>query len=62
MLTPHRVLDLSTGGYLICGQILADLGTNVVLAEPPNGRVSWRQRRSTQHSYGPRETATSASC
>ncbi len=40
MLPPHRVLDLSSGGYLICGQILADLGANVVLVEPPDGSAT----------------------
>jgi len=32
-----RVLDLSDGGAMICGQILADLGADVVQIEPPGG-------------------------
>jgi crotonobetainyl-CoA:carnitine CoA-transferase CaiB-like acyl-CoA transferase len=37
MLTPYRVLDLTDEGALICGQILGDLGADVVLVEPPAG-------------------------
>jgi len=37
MLSPYRVIDLSDGRGLLCGQILADLGANVVRIEPPGG-------------------------
>jgi len=37
MLNPYRVLDLSDDGALICGQILGDLGADVILVEPPGG-------------------------
>jgi crotonobetainyl-CoA:carnitine CoA-transferase CaiB-like acyl-CoA transferase len=37
MLDDVRVLDLSDGGALLCGQILADLGADVVQIEPPGG-------------------------
>jgi crotonobetainyl-CoA:carnitine CoA-transferase CaiB-like acyl-CoA transferase len=37
-----RVLDLSDGGALLCGQILADLGADVVQVEPPGGAAARR--------------------
>jgi len=37
MLSPYRVLDLSDERGLLCGQILAELGADVVLVEPPGG-------------------------
>ncbi len=37
MLSPYRVLDLSDDGALLCGQILADLGADVIQVEPPGG-------------------------
>ncbi len=37
MLSPYRVLDLTDEGALICGQILGDLGADVILIEPPAG-------------------------
>src|SRR5258706_5280282 len=37
MLSPYRVLDLADEGALICGQILGDLGADVILIEPPGG-------------------------
>ena len=37
MLGPYRVLDLSDERGLLCGYILADLGAEVILVEPPGG-------------------------
>jgi crotonobetainyl-CoA:carnitine CoA-transferase CaiB-like acyl-CoA transferase len=36
-LSPYRVLDLTSGGASLAGLILADLGADVVLIEPPGG-------------------------
>ena len=40
MLSPYRVLDLTDGTSSICGQMLADLGADVVLVEPPAGAAT----------------------
>lgn len=37
MLSPYRVLDLTNERGLLCGQILGDLGADVVQVEPPGG-------------------------
>lgn len=37
MLSPYRVLDLTTQRGQLCGQILGDLGADVVQVEPPGG-------------------------
>ncbi len=42
MLSQYRVLDLSDNGAQICGQILGDLGADVVLIEPTGGSASRR--------------------
>jgi benzylsuccinate CoA-transferase BbsE subunit/naphthyl-2-methylsuccinate CoA transferase subunit len=38
-----QVLDLSTGGALLCGRLLADLGAEVVAIEPPEGNPARSQ-------------------
>jgi crotonobetainyl-CoA:carnitine CoA-transferase CaiB-like acyl-CoA transferase len=40
MLSPYKVLDLSDERGHLCGQILGDLGADVVLVEPPTGSLS----------------------
>lgn len=40
MLSSYRVLDLTDDGHQLCGQILADLGADVILVEPPGGAVT----------------------
>ncbi len=37
MLAPFRVLDLSDEKALMCGQVLGDLGADVIKVEPPGG-------------------------
>lgn len=40
MLSPYKVLDLSNERGQLCGQILGDLGADVVLVEPSEGSRS----------------------
>ncbi|MCP4037101.1 MAG: CoA transferase [bacterium] len=42
MLSPYRVLDLTDEDGLLCGQILADLGADVIQIEPPEGSSARR--------------------
>ena len=42
MLSPYRVLDLANERGLLCGQILADLGADVIAVEPPGGNSARR--------------------
>jgi crotonobetainyl-CoA:carnitine CoA-transferase CaiB-like acyl-CoA transferase len=42
MLDPYRVIDLTDEHGLLCGQILADLGADVVHVEPPGGSPARR--------------------
>jgi len=42
MLSPYRVLDLTDEHGLFCGQLLADLGADVIAVEPPGGSPARR--------------------
>lgn len=42
MLSPYRVLDLTDESGLLCGQILSDLGADVIQIEPPGGSPARR--------------------
>lgn len=42
MLSGHRVVDRTSGGSLLAGQILADLGADVIQVEPPEGSPARR--------------------
>ena len=56
MLSPYRVIDLTDEGGLLCGQLLADLGADVIQVEPPGGssarRVGpwWKDERGPERS------------
>ncbi len=40
MLSPYRILDLCHERGMICGQILGDLGADVIAIEPPGGAAA----------------------
>jgi crotonobetainyl-CoA:carnitine CoA-transferase CaiB-like acyl-CoA transferase len=42
MLSPYRVVDLTDEGAMMCGQILGDLGADVILVEPSAGAQARR--------------------
>lgn len=42
-----RVLDLTDGTGAMCGRLLADLGADVVLVEPPDGAAARTAARSS---------------
>ena len=42
MLSPYRVLDLTTERGMFCGQLLGDLGADVIMIEPPGGSCARR--------------------
>src|SRR5262245_16844915 len=42
VLSPYRVLDLTTARGLLCGQMLGDLGADVIAVEPPGGNAARR--------------------
>ncbi len=39
-LPPYRILDLTEGGCMLGGRLLADLGADVIMIEPPGGSPS----------------------
>ena len=42
MLSPYRILDLTTERGMFCGQLLGDLGADVITIEPPGGSPARR--------------------
>jgi crotonobetainyl-CoA:carnitine CoA-transferase CaiB-like acyl-CoA transferase len=42
LLSPYRVLDLTTERGLLCGQLLGDMGADVIKVEPPGGSPARR--------------------
>jgi crotonobetainyl-CoA:carnitine CoA-transferase CaiB-like acyl-CoA transferase len=40
---PYRMVDCTDGEFLLCGKILADLGSQVILVEPPDGHPARRR-------------------
>jgi crotonobetainyl-CoA:carnitine CoA-transferase CaiB-like acyl-CoA transferase len=42
MLSPYRVLDLTTERGMFCGQLLGDLGADIIMIEPPGGSLARR--------------------
>ena len=42
MLGPYRVVDLALDRGILCGQIPADLGADVIAVEPPEGSATRR--------------------
>jgi crotonobetainyl-CoA:carnitine CoA-transferase CaiB-like acyl-CoA transferase len=53
MLSPYRVLDLTTERGLLCGQILGDLGADVIKVEPPGGSPARQLAPFYQDNAGP---------
>jgi crotonobetainyl-CoA:carnitine CoA-transferase CaiB-like acyl-CoA transferase len=53
LLNPYRVLDLTTERGLLCGQILGDLGADVIKVEPPGGSPARRLGPFYQDRSGP---------
>jgi crotonobetainyl-CoA:carnitine CoA-transferase CaiB-like acyl-CoA transferase len=49
MLSPYRVLDLTSARGQLCGQILGDLGADVVQVEPPGGAPVRRESPFVDH-------------
>src|SRR5438552_15209409 len=53
MLEPYRVLDLTDEHGILCGQILADLGADVIAVEPPGGSSARRIAPFRMTKHGP---------
>ena len=51
MLNDYRVLDLTDKDGIFCGYILAHLGAEVVMLEPPGGRPERSQDELLWQSY-----------
>jgi crotonobetainyl-CoA:carnitine CoA-transferase CaiB-like acyl-CoA transferase len=56
MLAGCRVLDVTTGGALLCGRLLADLGADVIAVEPPGGNPSRYWAPYVQDRQGPEDS------
>lgn len=57
MLSPYRVLDLTDENGLLCGQILADLGADVIQVEPRGGSSARRLAPRREGGAGGRENS-----
>src|SRR5215212_2610748 len=55
-LDPYRVLDLANERGMLCGQILADLGADVIAVEPPSGSTARRVGPFRKDQPGPEES------
>ena len=53
MLSPYRVVDFTDEQGLLCGQILADLGADVIRIEPPGGSPARRVGPFVDDEVGP---------
>ncbi len=53
MLSPYRVIDLTNELGLLCGQMLADLGAEVIQVEPPGGSPARRVGPWYKNEQGP---------
>lgn len=53
LLSPYRVIDLADERGLICGEILGDLGADVIAVEPPEGNPARRAGPFTASDDGP---------
>ncbi len=56
MLAGCRVLDLTTGGALLGGRLLADLGADVIAVEPPGGNPAQYRAPYIQNRRGPEDS------
>ena len=58
MLSPYRVIDLAHGRGVLCGQILADLGADVIAVEPAQGAATRARGPFYEDRPGPERSLT----
>ena len=58
MLSPYRVIDLACDRGISCGQILADLGADVIQVEPRSGSAVRREGPFYRDEPGPERSLT----